>query len=89
MTFDRFEPGTDSASSPARRIFLVVPDDNSPLAELPKWLRVDRGGSITYRAVDSGADVAETFADGDIIYARISHVRQTGTDAAVRLVAYA
>jgi hypothetical protein len=46
-------------------------------------LRAGVPGTITFRTVDGGADVAHPVKDGERIDARATHVRQTGTTASV------
>lgn len=84
---DRFENQIHRLGDPSPRTYLVVPHDANPLASVPQFLRVNVAGTVKYRAMLSDADVTETFAAGDVIWARVTHVRATGTTAA-NIVAY-
>lgn len=80
---DAFSGTLDSVSSPATRGVVVVPDDVSPLADVPKALFVGSGGTLVVRGAGGGADVAlRRVADGTIIPFRALFVRATGTTAA-------
>jgi len=78
---DRFDRHADTVSAPARHAFAVVPHDGDPLAQVPKALWVSGAGTITLRAVESGADVVLTVGAGQILPIRVSHVRAAGTTA--------
>ncbi|VAW02218.1 hypothetical protein MNBD_ALPHA04-673 [hydrothermal vent metagenome] len=71
----------DALSSPARRAFMIVPDDVQELVQLPKCICVGGAGDIILRAVDSSEDVTVTVQSGQLIPVRASHVRAAGTTA--------
>ena len=71
------------ASAPAQHVFAIVPNDNDPLPVRPKAIRAGGDGTITLRAIGSGADVAHPVRDGEVIPAIISHIRATGTNVPV------
>lgn len=80
---DRFESYQDSAQSPSRQPFAIVPDDIAALATVPKGIYVGTGGDVTLRGIDAGADVTyRNLPDASYIAVRASHVRATGTTAA-------
>lgn len=79
---DRFESFQDSAFSPSRAPFTVVPDDIAQLPTIPKGIYVGIGGDVTLRGIDGGADVTyRNLPDASYIAVRASHVRATGTTA--------
>lgn len=79
---DRFHNSSDSAEAPARHAFGVVPHDATPLAIVTKGLLIGAGGTLTFRAVDSEADVSVTVLAGQLVPVRAAFVRATGTTAA-------
>lgn len=80
---DRFESFQDSAFSPSRSPFTIVPDDNAGLPSVPKGIYVGIGGDVTLRGIDGTEDVTyRNLPDASYIAVRASHVRATGTTAA-------
>lgn len=79
---DRFEFAAQSVLSPSENAFAVLPDDNAPLVEVPKYLYVGGAGAVTLRAKDATSDVVfENVPAGGYIYVRASHIRASGTTA--------
>lgn len=74
-------------SGPATHVFDVAPNNDDPLPITPKAIRAAGAGTITFKARDSENDVAHPVADGEVIFAIITHVRATGTD--VDVIGYA
>ena len=63
----------DTVASPARQMFAITASP-APLAVVPKALRADGPGSVTFRPVDSEASVTVTLQAGEILPVRVSHV---------------
>ena len=80
---DGFAESADQVSAPSTRAVAVVPDDGTPLRDIPKALYVGTGGTITATGVGGGADVLfRNVAAGSILPFRAAFVRATGTSAA-------
>jgi hypothetical protein len=80
---DQFQNRGDNSWAPARRCFAITPHDTNELPFITKGLRAGADGTITFRAVDSEADVAHPVLKGERIDVRVTHVRATGTDVSV------
>jgi hypothetical protein len=81
---DEFSSFSDDVDNPARKVFAITPDNaDTAINPLPKALRVDGAGTITFRAVDSAADVTWNVLAGDILPVRALYVRSTGTNVTV------
>lgn len=80
---DSYSYQADTVSSPARRMFLIVPHASDPLPVLPKAIRANAAGTVTLRAVDAATDVTVTLAAGEILPVRAQYVRVSGTTVAV------
>ena len=79
---DRFESFQDSAFSPSRAPFTIIPDDIAELPTVPKGIYVGTGGDVTLRGIDGAADVTyRNLPSASYIAVRASHVRATGTTA--------
>jgi hypothetical protein len=66
---------------PATHVFAITPSDSVALDPIPKAIRADEAGAITFRVKDSAADVTMNFAAGEYFVGFVTHVRDTGTDA--------
>lgn len=66
---------------PATHVWAITPDDEDALSPIPKAIRADSAGAITFRVKDSAADVTMNFAAGEVFVGFVTHVRDTGTDA--------
>lgn len=86
---DNFRNHGDAVSSPARRCFVITPNDVEPLPFVTKSIRADGDGVITLRAIDSEVDVAHPVISGERIDVRISHVRAAGTSGQTIIIGYA
>lgn len=80
---DIFKRHVDSPSAPARRCFIVTPDDSSALPFVTKAIRAGGDGTITFRTADSEVDVTHPVHNGERIDVQASHVRATGTNVPV------
>jgi hypothetical protein len=79
---DKFAHQSDSANSPSRDVFALVPSDTALLSPIPKGIYVGSGGDVTLRAVDSQADATyRNLADASYIAVRAIYVRASGTTA--------
>lgn len=78
---DRFARFPDTPDSPAKRWAVITPDNAADLADLPKALRFNTGGTVVLRG-DDGVDVAFTVFDGETLPLRPRRVLATGTTAA-------
>ncbi len=78
---DKFAMLADAVSAPARRAFPITPHATAEIDPLPKAVKFWTAGVVTYRAVDSDADVvSEPVAAGERLDVRIKHIRSfTGT----------
>jgi len=76
---DPFHTMIDSPSSPARRCFMITPDDTAEVSPLPKAIRAVGSGVIALRAVNSDTDVLHPVFDGERIDVRAAYVRAAGT----------
>lgn len=63
----------NNTSSPAREMFTITASAN-PLAIVPKAIRADGDGTVTFRAVDSDTAITITMQAGEILPVRPSHV---------------
>lgn len=77
---DRFARYPDTPDSPAKRWAAIVPNDGADLADLPKALRFNVGGTVVLRGQD-GIDVSFTVSDGETLPVRPIRVLATGTTA--------
>lgn len=79
---DKFANSSDSATSPSRLTFDIVPHAANALPEVTKALYVGGGGDITLRSIDANADTLfKAVPQGAILDVRASHVRAAGTTA--------
>ena len=85
---DTFSNSADAVSAPATRAVAVVPDDVTPLADVPKALYVGSGGTITMRGSGAADSVWTNVASGTVLPFRARLVRATGTTAADILALY-
>jgi len=69
----------NSIDGPSRHQFLITPSDTADLPAVPKGIRADTAGTITFRSIDSRDDVTMTFAAGQTEPFRVQFVRATGT----------
>lgn len=73
----------DYVDAPARKMFLITPDDTQEINPIPKAIRADNAGTVTLRAVSSLADVQLTMAAGEVLPVRAKYIRVTGTTVTV------
>jgi hypothetical protein len=73
---------SDSSSGPANRMFLIVPHATNPVSPLPKAIRADSAGTVTFRAAKSDQDVTVNLAAGEQLDVRAKYVRVAGTNVA-------
>jgi len=86
---DQFSQTLDSVIAPATRAVAVVPNDSTPLTDIPKALFVGTGGAITMRGVAGSADqLWKNVPDGAVLPIRAQYIRATGTTAADILALY-
>ncbi|KQN90906.1 hypothetical protein ASE95_11475 [Sphingomonas sp. Leaf231] len=79
---DRFQNNNDSPVAPATAPFAIVPDDVTPLPNVPKGIYVGGGGTITLRGVGGSEDVTyRNLPDASYVAVRALYVRATGTTA--------
>lgn len=64
----------DTTISPARRMWLITPDDDTPVARLPKAIRADSDGVVVLLAVDSDVSVTINVVAGEQLPVRVSHI---------------
>lgn len=76
---DRFKGRPDHVADPARQVFAIAPHDINELAILPKALRANTAGTITFRAVGSTVDVLFNVVAGEVLDVRARYVRALGT----------
>ena len=77
--FDKYASFSDTASSPARQIFVVVPDANGVKDDqgrpvVLKGLRATGAGTVTIKTTGSPTGYTHPVLDGERIDARITHV---------------
>lgn len=65
----------------ARGAVQVTPHATNPINPVPDYLYIGTGGTITYRAEESAADVVTSAPDGGHIMCRVQYVRVSGTTA--------
>lgn len=75
------------ATASARRCWAVAPHATDPLPYVTKALRAGGDGTITFRPIDSAADVLHPVVAGERIDVVATHVRVAGTTVSV--IAYA
>lgn len=79
---DQWKDHSDSAGSPSRAPFPIVPHDSDELPIVPKGIYVGAGGDVTLRGVGASADVTyRNLPDASYIAVRAQYVRATGTTA--------
>ncbi|PZQ62116.1 MAG: hypothetical protein DI544_03810 [Sphingomonas taxi] len=79
---DRFQNHADSATAPSTAPFAILPDDASPLPQVPKGIYVGVGGTVVLRGVGAAEDVTyRNLPDASYIAVRAAYVRATGTTA--------
>lgn len=79
---DMLKDQSDSAVSPSRAPFAIVPDDDAELPAIPKGIYVGSGGDVTLRGVDASVDVTyRNLPDASYIAVRARYVRAAGTTA--------
>lgn len=66
---------------PAVHVFAITPNDVTALPVIPKAFRANTAGTVTFRAIDSGADVTMDVLAGETVAVITSHIRATGTTA--------
>ena len=76
---DKFVSGSDTVTAPARDMFVITPHATNEVSPLPKAIRADTAGTVTFRAVDGAADVTVTMAAGEQLQVRAKYVRAAGT----------
>jgi hypothetical protein len=76
---DEFSRLPDTESGPSRNCYLITPHATDPVPFVTKAIRADDAGTITFRTLESNADVTLTFAAGEMIPVRVTHVRVAGT----------
>lgn len=86
---DMFGTFADTVEKPARRCFVITPNDTTALTVLPKAIRAPSGGVITLRAIESDTDVAHPVLAGEVISVRCAYIRATGTTVTGTIIGYA
>lgn len=76
---DEFKRHADNQSNPSRNCFLITPHATNELPYVTKAIRADDAGTITFRTMEADADVTLTFAAGETLPVRVTHVRVAGT----------
>ncbi|HEY6965061.1 MAG TPA: hypothetical protein VI407_07575 [Erythrobacter sp.] len=80
---DPHNNSTDSLIAPAKKAFVIIPNDSDELPVSAKAIYVGTGGNIVLRPLDNDADVRlANVGDGAILPIRVAAVRLTGTTAA-------
>lgn len=74
---DRF-PVSDTVSSQARRHAAIVPSDTTDLAERPKAIYCQAGGTVVIRD-EAGVDLPYTMTAGQFLPLRGVRILATGT----------
>jgi hypothetical protein len=64
---------------PSRNVALLTQHDTNPLASIPRGIMVGAAGTVTFRCVDSAADVAIPLETGTIYLFAVKWLRDTGT----------
>lgn len=77
---DAFRHEVDTSSSPSRRWAVIVPSDAADVADLPKALRIDQGGTLALMGSDGTIATFAVF-DGETLPLRPKRVMATGTTA--------
>lgn len=70
------------ASQPATQAFDITPHATNAITPLPRAVRVNAAGTVTFRMSGSATDVTITALAGEIIPGRVQYIRATGTTAA-------
>lgn len=72
----------DTVIAPARRMWEITPDDDTPLPKIPKAIRANTDGTVVLLAVDSDVPVTIAMVAGEQLSVRVSHIL-TGTTAEI------
>lgn len=70
MTYGKYN---NTTATPAREMFLITPSA-SILSPMPKALRADTEGTITFQAVDSATTVTVNVLPGEILPVQVLKV---------------
>jgi hypothetical protein len=65
--------------SSSRDVAPLTQHDTNPLARVPRGIMVDAAGTVTFRCIDSAADVAIPLNAGEIYLFAVKWLRDTGT----------
>lgn len=65
-----------------RNIFAITPHATNPVSPIPRLIRADGAGTITFRTIDATADVTMTVVAGERIEGRFQYIRVSGTTVA-------
>lgn len=65
--------------SSSRDVALLTQHDANPLARVPRGIMVGTAGTVTFRCIDSAADVAIPLEAGQIYLFAVKWLRDTGT----------
>lgn len=76
---DKYSTFSDTVSSPATKCFLITPHTTIAIVPVPKAVRFDTAGTVTFRAVDSEADVTMNVLAGETLDIRMQFIRAAGT----------
>lgn len=86
---DLYGTQADTVIAPARKCFVITPNDTTDLDPIPKAIRADGDGVIVLKAVDSQLAVSHPVKDGEIISVRARVVMATGTSGQTTIIGYA
>lgn len=86
---DKFETYLDTPWQPVDETFLITPHDVTAIDPVPKAVRFNGAGDVTYRALKSTADVTETADAGTILPVRMEFIRVALTTVTGNIIGYA
>lgn len=81
---DKFEHYAQTLTGPATHARSLTASDTADLADIPRWLTVETGGTLCVDMVDNDAVDNPVYVpanDGQIVFVRASRIYATGTTA--------
>lgn len=81
---DKFENHAMPLTGPATHARSLTASDTLDLSDIPRWLTVETGGTLSVDMLDNDAadnPVTVPANDGQVVFVRVSRIYATGTTA--------